>query len=133
MTREIDTLGLPYETKSPEAVSPPHGVRDEQKAERLASEFEQSGWEGPPLLVDEPEPGRTTAIDGSHRIAAARDSGMDEVPVLDVRDALADPAVDASPDEYITDSGVDEGALYMDEIDGFEKYSDELGRGGLFG
>lgn len=64
---------------SPWAITPRHEVRDRGKLASLAEAMAEDGWQGRPLLViDDAVP---FALTGSHRIAAAREAELQEVPV----------------------------------------------------
>lgn len=66
---------------------PPHSARDEAKLAAIAADLDANGWTGRPLLgVRESE--TVMLLTGSHRYAAARDAGLDEIPVyvLDAAD-----------------------------------------------
>lgn len=60
---------------------PLHEVRNQRLFDYLAADMEEEGWQGRPLLVIETEHGYV-AWTGSHRIAAAREAELKEVPCL---------------------------------------------------
>jgi hypothetical protein len=70
---------------SPNNMYPPHGVRDKVKLEELAESMKENGWQGRPILVFD-DGGANRAFTGSHRIAAAKKSGID-VPVIKIDEA----------------------------------------------
>lgn len=60
---------------------PLHGVVDQDLLRRLAESMTRNGWAGRPLLgVDQGI--YVGLLTGSHRYAAARLAGLDEIPVL---------------------------------------------------
>lgn len=63
----------------PRDIRPLHNVRTPGLRDELAADMMESGWQGRPLLVVESESGYQ-AWTGSHRIAAAIEAGMSEVP-----------------------------------------------------
>lgn len=65
----------------PWRIEPPHVVKNERKYSELAAAMQESGWNGRPVLVYM-SGGAYQAITGSHRIAAAREAGLERVPVL---------------------------------------------------
>jgi len=73
-----------------ERVNPLHEVRDEEKLASLTQKMQEHGWEGRPLLVEPFEDGYQ-AWTGSHRLAAAKQIGLDTVPavVIDYDKAVA--------------------------------------------
>lgn len=92
---------------SPKKLFPPHEVRDQRKLSKLTDSMIKNGWQGRPILVVDLGQG-DEAITGSHRIAAAKDAGID-VPVV---------RVDADIGDYINDSGESiRDAMYMDADD----------------
>lgn len=64
----------------PEAVTPPHEVKDQAKFRRLVESMSAHGWEGRPLLGIEEEGGWIQLLTGSHRFAAAQEAGID-IPI----------------------------------------------------
>lgn len=64
---------------NPRDIRPLHNVRTPGLRDELAADMMESGWQGRPLLVVESESGYQ-AWTGSHRIAAAIEAGMFEVP-----------------------------------------------------
>lgn len=69
-----------------------HGVKDKAKLDRLVVDMQKNGWRGDPLLVFDNGNG-AYALNGSHRIAAARQVGID-VPVMYVDDSRFITALD---------------------------------------
>jgi hypothetical protein len=51
-----------------------------EKVARIAAAMRRDGWQGRPLLIEEDLDGRLNAWTGSHRISAAREAGLVEVP-----------------------------------------------------
>jgi hypothetical protein len=68
------------ETLDPRRIVEIHSVQDKNKFERITKSMSAEGWKGDPLLVWEDGSGGVWALNGSHRIAAARKAGID-VPV----------------------------------------------------
>ena len=66
---------------NPTDIEPLHEVRDAEKLEALTASMERDGWQGRPILVSARD-GGFFAYTGSHRIAAARAAGLDQVPVV---------------------------------------------------
>ncbi len=67
-------------------IDPPHGPRDCNKVKKIEENLKE-GWTGRPLLVEQLKPGglpspRYAAWTGSHRIAAAKNLGLECVPCL---------------------------------------------------
>ena len=69
-----------------------HGVKDKAKLDRLVVDMQKNGWRGDPLLVFDNGNG-VYALNGSHRIAAARQVGID-VPVIYADDSRFITALD---------------------------------------
>ncbi|MDE0661854.1 MAG: ParB N-terminal domain-containing protein [Gammaproteobacteria bacterium] len=67
--------------RSPEGLTPPHGVTEPDKFRRLVDAFRRGESVTPIIVVGD------TAVTGSHRLAAAREAGTDiavvEVPLAD--------------------------------------------------
>lgn len=61
-------------------IEPPHSARDKVKLSALIDEMKSGGWQGRPVLAIQSDNGAAQAITGSHRIAAAKKSGV-EIPV----------------------------------------------------
>lgn len=57
-------------------INPIHGTRDADKLEQLVISMRESGWQGRPILAIDEGEGIYQAITGSHRIAAAREAGI---------------------------------------------------------
>ena len=126
---QLSTAGhgiVPDTEVSPSAIEPLHGIRDSTKLKSLVASMKSSGWQGRPILtfyngeID-------FALTGSHRIAAAKEAGID-IPVVRVDSSLADKWFaenDASLDdltdgdddkktEKLRDMGDDRAAALMD-------------------
>ena len=71
--------------RSPEGLTPPHGVTEPDKFRRLVAAFRRGESVTPIIVVGD------TAVTGSHRLAAAREAGTDlavvEVPRRDAERA----------------------------------------------
>lgn len=63
------------------SITPRHEVRDVAHRDAIAASMSEDGWIGRPLVVVDSGDGYL-ALTGSHRLAAARLAGLDEVPVL---------------------------------------------------
>ena len=74
-------------TLDPHRIQPWHNVEDEAKLARLISAMSTMGWAGPPIVVINRDDADPIAINGSHRIAAAREVGI-EVPAIGLDDLL---------------------------------------------
>lgn len=74
---------------SPKSIVPPHEVRDKNKLVNLTESMKSGGWEGRPILYYDVGRG-PEALTGSHRIAAAKKAGIDEIPVVKVQDEIGD-------------------------------------------
>ena len=97
-------------------VLPPHEVRDVANKAAILSSMAEHGWRGRPVLVAE-GPNGTQAITGSHRVAAAKELGLD-VPVFRIdQDSLELflEEKDMNLDEFIQDR--DSIAQWLPEID----------------
>lgn len=68
------------DSRDPRLVYPPHRPTDSGKLAALTASMEEHGWQGRPVLAYE-YAGTVVAITGSHRIAAARAAGLEEIPV----------------------------------------------------
>ena len=62
-------------------VEPPHRANNAEKLALLTASME-GGWQGRPLVLLEGGAGGWFAWTGSHRIQAARDAGLEEVPAV---------------------------------------------------
>jgi hypothetical protein len=69
------------ETISLDSIYAPHEVTDAEKLAALIAGMEADGWQGRPLLLLEVGDAYQ-AITGSHRIAAAKAIGLEEVPAI---------------------------------------------------
>jgi len=61
-------------------IHPPHGAQLPRQFNELVEDMAANGWKGRPLLVIRCVSGKFQAWTGSHRIAAARKAGLQEVP-----------------------------------------------------
>jgi hypothetical protein len=68
------------DTISINKIRPFHEVRDAEKLAALAASMEERGWNGRPIVVIDCGD-YYQAITGSHRLAAANEAGLDEIPV----------------------------------------------------
>lgn len=64
---------------NPHDIKPPHPVREPAQLAELAADMRENGWRGRPLLVVRTAAGYH-AWTGSHRIAAALEASLPEVP-----------------------------------------------------
>ncbi len=90
-----------------------HGVKDKSKLDHLVDDMKKNGWRGDPLLVFDDGNG-TYALNGSHRIAAARQTGID-IPVIYVDDSKLMSALDETGETFdeIIGSGDDRVADFL--------------------
>ena len=65
---------------NPSQLSPRHEVQDESKLADLVAGMIMDGWQGRPLLVV--DNGTMRCLTGSHRLAAAREAGLVDVPAV---------------------------------------------------
>lgn len=80
----------------PSELEPPNEPSDHYKVHKLARSMEDDGWQGYPLVVHE---GR--ALNGSHRLAAAKQAGLSSVPTMSVEEVARSIGVDL--DDYRED------------------------------
>ena len=59
-------------------IIPLHEVRDEEKLNNLIESMKENGWTGRPIVVL--DIGDIQALTGSHRYAAAKIAGIEEIP-----------------------------------------------------
>lgn len=69
-------------------IEAPHGATDEAKLDQLTESMRRDGWIGAPVVVVYRDDADPLAVTGSHRIAAAREVGID-VPTVRLADLLA--------------------------------------------
>ncbi|MGW4467444.1 ParB/Srx family N-terminal domain-containing protein [Micromonospora sp. NPDC004704] len=81
-------MTLTETTTDPSRIAPLHDAEDEDKLTALTESMTEHGWVGAPIVVITTEDGDPQAITGSHRLAAAREAGID-VPTVNVADLLA--------------------------------------------
>jgi len=79
--------GWEIEDLPPWRIQPLHEVRDPVKFEQLVQAMRTQGWVGRPLIVARQGDG-WQAWTGSHRLAAARESGLETVPVVVVPEEI---------------------------------------------
>lgn len=91
----------------PSCLDPPNDPGDRFKVHKLAQSMEDDGWRGYPLVVHE---GR--ALNGSHRIAAAKRAGLSSVPTMTVEEAARTIGVDL--EDYWTDGQLATNRLMRD-------------------
>jgi hypothetical protein len=75
-------------------ITPPHEVRDTEKLDSLVASMKKNGWQGRPILAFDVGNG-LEALTGTHRLAAAKQAGIEDVPVLKISDDIGNYA-----DEY---------------------------------
>jgi hypothetical protein len=75
-------------------ITPPHEVRDTEKLDSLVASMKKNGWQGRPILAFDVGNG-LEALTGTHRLAAAKQAGIENVPVLKISDDIGNYA-----DEY---------------------------------
>ena len=86
-------------------IEPLHEVRDADKLAELVASMEADGWTGTPVVVAGLGGGVVRALTGSHRLQAAQDAGIDEVPVVSIEDLCAESGIDW--DELLDEFGSD--------------------------
>lgn len=69
-------------------ITPLHEVRDTEKLDSLVASMKKNGWQGRPILAYDIGDG-LEALTGSHRIAAAKKAGIEDIPVLKISDDIA--------------------------------------------
>lgn len=79
-----------YDEDDIESIDPhelfPLNETDNAKVERLTARMTQNGWDGRPLLVFKDGNGAYTALTGSHRIKAAQEGGLEEIPAIVIQE-----------------------------------------------
>ena len=80
------------EMLDPNNIVPLHDAHDADKLTKLIDSMTTNGWSGAPIVVIPGRdygwgPGNPQAITGSHRIAAARETGID-IPTIDLNQLL---------------------------------------------
>ena len=111
------------ETKASETVilaldslDPLHEVRDETKLAMLVASMDADGWTGRPLLVQDTGEGWYQAWTGSHRIAAAREAGIDSIPCVVIDNPTLDPhGSDSTRARELSRAGLDAAADLMSQ------------------
>jgi hypothetical protein len=78
-------LGLPVEWRSP---SPVQDYTDAAHVAEITASMKRDGWNGAPVVADYElrEAGQDRAYTGTHRIAAWREAGHDELPCVYIED-----------------------------------------------
>ena len=84
------------------SVIAPHEVNDPAKVAEIAASMVSQGWQGRPLLVVVYGDG-WRALTGTHRLAAAKAIGMEQVPVLAIVDS------DLTAEQWLTDDPTEYG------------------------
>jgi diguanylate cyclase (GGDEF)-like protein len=87
----------PPQPSALDAILTRHDVRSPAKVSEIGASMKRVGWKGRPLLVVKDGP-KETAWTGTHRLAAAKEAGLTEIPRVDV-DADALRAVGFDVDE----------------------------------
>lgn len=83
-----ESVFQPDETIEARRIQPPHGVKDKVKYQALVDRMTETGeWIGRPLLAYDFGNGGKFALTGSHRLAAAKEAGVD-VPVKYVHESV---------------------------------------------
>lgn len=70
-----DSVGM-----SPDDITPVNDITNQSKFEDIAADMKENGWQGDPILAYEGGNGMQS-VTGSHRIYAAREAGLNEIPV----------------------------------------------------
>ncbi len=65
---------------SPNYINPFNPVRSHSRLNELISSMEQYGWKGNPIITL----GGEQAITGSHRLQAAKEAGLEKIPVVNL-------------------------------------------------
>lgn len=76
-------------THDPHRIEPPHFPEDDDKLAQLTESMRRDGWIGAEVVVIDRDDADPWAITGSHRIAAAREAGVD-VPTIRLADLFAE-------------------------------------------
>ena len=79
---------LPDESVEAGSLKPINRIEDRAKYKKLTESMRSGGWQGRPVLAVKSSNGKTKALTGSHRIAAAKATGT-PVPVVYVDPAAA--------------------------------------------
>lgn len=79
----------------------PHEVRDRKKLAQIEAAMREHGWQGAPLVLFD---GLGMLVTGSHRMEAATNIGMHDVPVIELRDILSNCDIDGY-DELLVERG----------------------------
>jgi len=93
-SKAADALLKKSELAEVKRITPPHEVRDTEKLESLVASMKKNGWQGRPILAFDVGNG-LEALTGTHRLAAAKQAGIKDVPVLKISDDIGNYA-----DEY---------------------------------
>lgn len=75
----------------PEDLEPPNAADDYFKVQQLRESMETKGWDGPPLVVHGEK-----ALNGAHRLAAARQVGLSSIPTITIQEAANTIGADLS-------------------------------------
>lgn len=87
--RLIGALDYEVEYIETRRIRPPHEVRDDAKLKQLVESMKSYGWIGRPLLAEQAgDENQFQAWTGSHRLAAAKKAGLEEIPVVLLDDEL---------------------------------------------
>jgi ParB-like chromosome segregation protein Spo0J len=89
MSSDTNPLGLDL-IDDVTGYAPRHDVTDEDKADQLAADMAERGWQGAPLVVLRDY---AQALTGVHRLAAAEKAGI-AVPAVDAEELLAACGID---------------------------------------
>lgn len=116
-------------TISPAHIAEPHPVTDRAKLAALVASMASGGWDGRPVLAWRcGSDGEVIALTGSHRIAAARAAGLDEIPAL-IIEAEDDAVVTALEDchdlaadlvDVLRECDVEEDAVALAEAEDYD-------------
>ena len=93
-SKAADALLKKSELAEVKRITPPHEVRDTEKLDALVASMKKNGWQGRPILAFDVGNG-LEALTGTHRLAAAKQAGIEDVPVLKISDDIGNYA-----DEY---------------------------------
>lgn len=76
---EIDEIAV---LTAPGKIKPVHEIRDEERFNRLVDSMRKNGWQGRPILALETGDDEYQGWTGSHRLPAAQEAGLDEIPTV---------------------------------------------------
>lgn len=87
----------------PNNIRPTHEARESRFLGELEQSMQEDGWTGRPLLVIEKEDGEMVAWTGSHRIKAARNTGLGSIPCYVIQECRLIEIGASADDGFIAD------------------------------